>query len=206
MATNLNRTGFLPFSDSEGGAPFLRRVKVASNNGTAIFMGDCVTIGTAGNWTLATPGAGVSGSSVAAEFFDTVSQSRKGSPFLPAATTYTSTAFDTTGFDTDQSFIFVTGSPVTDRFVTSYSGSTPALTDLTKEANFLATAGSTANGLSGHTLNQATIAASAALDFRIEDILRNVLSDPTQTGAGVLVQINATSTAGVPDVTGNAGA
>lgn len=211
MANNLVRTGFQPFQASVGIPILTVRRRVASNNGTAIFWGDCMVYTAAGVVGLATAGAGVIGAAQGAEFFDTTLQSRKSFMFLPANTTYTSTAVLDMG-DTDESFVMVTDSPVTDRFVTPYSTSTPALTDFTKNANFTAaTAGTTYNGISGHVLDQTTIAANASRDFRIIGPMPNVLSDPTQSAAtpgvqaSVIVQINLAATQGVPDVVGNAG-
>jgi len=210
MAQNLARGGLQPLSDAEGGACATVRRRVASGNGTAIFCGDPLTYTAAGVVGLATAGSGLIGVSILAEYFDTASQSRKSGFFLPANTTYSSTAFDVNGGETDQSFLLMSGSPVTDRFVVQYSTGLPALTDLTKNANFtLATAGSTVSGISGCALDQTTIAATQGLDLRILDIYQNVLSDPTQgTSTGgiepsVIVQINATSsTGGVPVIGG----
>lgn len=196
MATNLVRTGFQPYSDTEGGPTVLVRRRIASNNGTAIFFGDCMKITAAGVYGLATAGSGVIGSAQGAEYWDATTSSIKSGFYLPASTTYSSTAFDMGG-DTDQSFVKISDSPVTDRFLTSYSASTPALTDMTKNANFVANAGTTYNGISGHVLDQTTIATTAALDFRIMEILQNPLSDPTQVAsAGVIVMINQPGSAG----------
>lgn len=211
MALNLVRTGFQPLVDVAGTPICFIRRKVASNNGTAIFLGDCLVYTAAGVVGLATAGAGVIGVSGGAEYWDATKAGRISNPYLPASTTYTGTGFDMWG-DTDESFVFVSDSPVTDRFVSSYSTGLPALTDITKNANFTAgTAGTTYNGLSGHVLDQTTIAANASRDFRIIDVLKNVLSDPTQgvstsgVQPGVVCQINLAATQGVPDVVGNAG-
>ena len=211
MATNLARGGFQILSDTEAGACATKRVRVASNNATAIFCGDCLVWTAAGVVGLATAGAGVIGTSMGADYFDAVSVSRKSGYFLPASTVYSSTSIDMWG-ETDQSFLLMSASPVTDRFVAQYSTGLPALTDFSKNANFTAaTAGTTYNGMSGHTLDQTTIAANASRDFRIDGPFTSVLSDPTQgvsTGGiqpSVVVQIKLAATQGVPDIVGNAG-
>jgi hypothetical protein len=167
------------------------RRRVASNNGTAIFMGDCLKYTAAGVIGLATAGAGVTTVSQGASYWDATINGRRENPYLPASTTYSSTAFDDYG-NTDESFIYCVADPVNTRFQAQYSASTPALTDLTKNANFAAGAGgSTTTGISTHVLDQTTLANTANLDFRVQDIKHNVLSDPTQTAlAKVIVQIN----------------
>jgi hypothetical protein len=193
---NLSQTGFRPFMRANETATKAIRRRVASNNGTAIFKYDCMRVGTAaGVWGLATANGGVTGVSEGASYWDATINGRREARYLPVSTTYSSTAFDDYG-NTDQSFIYVTDDAVQTEFVCQYSGSTPALTDLTKNADFVASAGSTVTGLSGHTLNQATLATTADLDFSIVDFKHNVLNDMTTTNAKVIVRIN--SLPGVP--------
>jgi hypothetical protein len=190
MATNLSRTGFHPLGNAGSTSTQQTRRRVASNNSTAIFRGDCMKYTAAGVIGLATAGAGVTHVSQGASYWDSTINGRRENPYLPASTTYTSTAFDDHG-ETDESFVYVQLDPVNTRFVAQYSASTPALTDLTKNANFAAGAGgSTTTGNSTHALDQTTLATTANLDFRIDDLFRNVLSDPTQASAKVIVQIN----------------
>lgn len=197
MATNPSQTGFRPYQRKNETVTKTIRRRIASNNGTAIFKFDCLHYGTAaGVWGLATAGSGVTGVSMGASYWDANINGRRENPYLPVSTTYTSTSFDDYG-NTDQSFIYATDDAVQTLFVCQYSGSVPALTDLTKNANFVASAGSTTTGLSGHALNQATLNTTADLDFRIEDFLHNPLNDMTQTAlAKVIVAIN--SEPGVP--------
>jgi hypothetical protein len=196
---NLSQGGFWPEVNAGSATTQTKRVRIASNNATAIFLGDCLKFGTAaGVWGLATAGGGISGVSQGASYYDSGQFVRKEAAYLPASTTYSSTAFDMQG-ETDMSFVYTTSDPVSTRYRCEYSASTVALTDLTKNANFVATAGSTTSGISGHRLNQGTIAANAALDLMILDVKRNVLNDPTLTAAKVIVQINVT------DLPGSAG-
>ena len=191
MATNPSFTGIHPWGNAGSTSTQSVRRRIASNNGTGIFMGDCMKRTAAGVWGLATAGSGVSGTSTGASFFDSSINGRREQPFLPVSTTYSSTSFDDYG-NTDESFVYVTADPVNTRVQAQYSASTPALTDLTKNANFAAGAGgSTTTGLSTHVLDQTTINTTAALDFSIVDIKHNVLNDPTQAAlAKVIVQIN----------------
>jgi hypothetical protein len=190
MATNLSRTGFHPLGNAGSTSTQQTRRRVASNNSTAIFRGDCMVYSAAGVIGLATAGSGVTFVSQGASYYDSTIGGRRENPYLPASTTYASTSFDDHG-ETDESFVYVQADPVNTRFLAQFSASTPALTDLTKNANFAAGAGgSTTTGVSSHTLDQTSLGTSASLDFRITDLWRNVLGDPTQTNAHVIVQIN----------------
>lgn len=198
---NQSQTGFRPYGNNGSTSTQCKRVRIASNNATAIFKGDCMKITAAGVWGLATAGAGVSTVAQGAEYFDSTINGRRANPYLPATTTYTGTTFDDHG-ETDESFVLVIADPVGTRFQAQYSGGTPALADITKNANFVASAGSTVNGLSGHTINQATLAANAALDFFLMDWKHSVDNDMTTTNAKVIVQINVGL---VPPFTGTSG-
>lgn len=191
MATNPSFTGFHPWLASTNDAIQSWRRRIASNPATGIFKGDCVKQTAAGVWGLATAAAGVGSVSQGASYFDATIGGRRENPYMPSGTTYTSTAFDDYG-NTDQAFIYIVADPVNTRFQAQYSASVPALTDLTKNANFAAgSGGSTASGISSHVLDQTTLNTTAALDFHIIDIKHNVLNDPTQTAlVKAIVQIN----------------
>jgi hypothetical protein len=186
---NLSFTGFHPWMDVGSTCVQVVRRRVVSNNGTAIFMGDCMKRTAAGIWGLATAGAGFTGVAQGASFFDSTINGRRENPFLPASTTYSATTFDIFG-ETDESFVYITADPINVRFQCQYSGSTPALADLTLNANILASAGSTVTGISGHTLNQATLAVTAALDVTVVDVKHQVTNDTTATSAKAIVAIN----------------
>lgn len=189
MATNASISGFRPLMNVGSTSTQSIRRRVASNNGTAIFMGDALKRTAAGVWGLATANAGLSGVSLGASYWDATINGRRDNPYLPVSTTYSSTSFDDYG-NTDESFVYVTADPVSTRFLLQYSTSTPALTDLTKNANFVANAGSTTTGQSGHQLDQTTIQTTLTLDLTIVDLWHNVLNDPTGTKPSVVVQIN----------------
>ncbi|MBV8928867.1 MAG: hypothetical protein JO152_07070 [Mycobacteriaceae bacterium] len=207
MATNPSFTGFHPWNNAGSTSTQYRRYRTASNNGTAIFMGDCLKRTAAGVWGIATAGAGVAGVCGGASYWDATINGRRENTYLPASTTYSGTAFDDYG-NTDNSFLYVTADPVNTRFQCQYSASTPALTDMTKNASFAAgSGGSTTTGISSHVLDQTTIATTAALDFTIVDIKRNVLNDPAgaaatakaivQINVGTVPPFNSAGTAGV---------
>jgi len=191
MATTPSFTGFHPWGNSGATSTQLVRRRVASNNGTAIFLGDCLVYTAAGVIGLATAGSGVTSVSQGADYFDSTINGRRRNPYLPASTTYSAAVFDDYG-NTDESYVDMVADPVNVRFQAQYSASTPALTDLTKNANFVAgSGGSTTTGVSSHAIDQTTIATTLTLDFRIQDLKRNVLNDPTQAAlAKVIVQIN----------------
>lgn len=186
---NASLTGLWPWANAGSTSTQLMRRRAASNNGTAFFFGDCGKYTAAGVVGLATAGGGVSTVFQGAEFFDSTINGRRFSPSLPVSTTYSGTLFDDYG-NTDETFMLCVVDPVNTRFQAQYSASTPATTDLTKNANLLASAGSATTLISGHVLDQSTLATTANLDFRIQDLKRNVLNDPTATGAKVIVQIN----------------
>ncbi len=190
MATTPSLTGFWPFMNTGNTSVQTMRRRTASGNGTAIFWGDCLKYTAAGVAGLATVGGGLIGVCQGASYFDSTINGRRENPYLPVSTTYSATVFDDYG-NTDESMLYITADAVNTRFQCQYSGSTVALTDITKNANFTAGAGSTVTGISGHVLNQATLATTAALDFQITDVKHNVLADPTQTALGkVIVMIN----------------
>ncbi len=186
---NASQAGFWPEASENNEAVLTRRVRVASNNGTAIFMGDCLSRTAAGVWGLATPGgSGVSGVAMAASFNDPNTLVRKEGKFLPVSTTYTSTAFDDHG-ETDQSFLYIPKDPVGVLYrAQAKAAAVPALTDLTKNASFVATAGSTTTGVSGHTLD--TPGTTSTFEFAIVDFKHNVLNDMTLVNAKYIVQLN----------------
>lgn len=188
---NISWAGLNPIANDDGETVQLHRRRVASNNGTAMFWGDAMKRTAAGVWGLATAGAGLSGVAQGASFFDSTINGRREGKFLPVSTTYTGTAFDDYG-NTDESFVYITADPVGNRFLAQYSAATPlpANADLTLNANFVATAGSTVTGQSGHALDNSTLATTLTLDLTVIDMWRNVANDPTLVNAKVIVQIN----------------
>ena len=200
---NPSFTGFQPWANAGSTSTQLMRRKTASGNGTAIFMGDCLVYTAAGVIGLASAGAGVTAVAQGAEYYDSTINGRRFNTYLPASTTYSGSVFDDWG-NTDESMILCTADPVNTRFQAQYSASTPALTDVTKNFNFVANAGSTTTGVSGHAVDQTTLGTQAAKDMRIQDLKRNVLNDPTVAAAAkVIVQIHVGL---VPPFTGTSGA
>jgi hypothetical protein len=190
MPTNPSQTGFRPHMRANETVTKTIRRRVASNNATAMFRYDCMRVTAAGVWGLAAAGTGFNGTSAGASYWDATINGRREAKYLPATTTYTSTAFDDYG-NTDQSFVYITDDAVQTEFVCQYSASVPALTDLTKNANIVAGAGSTVTGNSGHTLDQTSLATTADLDVNIVDFWHNVFNDVSQTAlAKVIVRIN----------------
>jgi hypothetical protein len=195
---NDSQAGFWPEGNQGSDCTQVKRVRVASNNGTAIFLGDCVTRTAAGVWGLATAGSGVGGVSQGASYMDAATLVRKEGVYLPASTTYSSTAFDTYG-ETDQSFLYIAADPLNTRY-RCQNPATPALTDLTKNANFAAgSGGSTTTGISSHVLG--SVATTQGLDFAIQDFVHSPRNDMTSANAKYIVQINA-----VPVAPGSSGA
>jgi hypothetical protein len=205
MATNPSQTGYRPYARANETVTKAIRRRVASNNATAMFKFDCMRVTAAGVWGLAAAGTGFNGVAQGASYWDATINGRRENVYLPATTVYSGTAFDFHG-ETDQSFVYITDDAVQTEFVCQYSASTPALTDLTKNANIVAGAGSTTTGLSGHTLDQTTLNTTADLDVCIVDFKHDPLNDVTQTAlakvivrinTGLLPPFNAAGTAGV---------
>jgi hypothetical protein len=205
MPTNPSQTGFRPYMKGNGTAVKVIRRRVASNNATAMFKYDCLRVTGAGVWGLAAAGTGFNGTSEGASYWDATINGRRENVYLPATTVYSSTAFDDYG-NTDQSFLYITDDAVHTEFQCQYSASTPALTDLTKNANIVAGAGSTTTGISGHTLDQTTLNTTADLDVTIIDFKHNPFNDVTTAArakvivminTGLLPPFNAAGTAGV---------
>lgn len=194
---NASQAGFWPEGNQIATATQTKRVRIVSNNSTAIFLGDCLKRTAAGVWGLATAGGGIAGVSQGASYMDAATLVRKEGAYLPASTTYSSTAFDTYG-DTDESFVYTAADPFSVRY-RCQNPATPALTDMTKNANVVASAGSTTTGISGHVLG--TIETTQGDDFAITDFVHSPLNDMASANAKYIVQINA-----VPVAPGSAGA
>lgn len=183
---NASQAGFWPEGNQGTTATQTKRVRIASANGTAIFLGDCLKRTAAGVWGLATAGAGIAGVSQGASYYSAADLVRKEGTYLPASTTYSSTAFDTYG-ETDESFIYTVADPVNVRY-RCQNPAVPALADLSGNANLSVAAGSTTTGISGHVLG--TIDTTQGDDFAIMDFVHSPLNDLTLANAKYIVQIN----------------
>lgn len=194
---NASQAGFWPEGNQGSTTTQTKRVRVASNNGTAIFMGDCMKRTAAGVWGLATAGGGIGGVAQGASYYDAATLVRREGVYLPASTTYSSTAFDTYG-ETDESFVYIAADPINTRY-RCQNPAVPALTDMTKNANVSIASGSTTTGISGHVLG--TIETTQGDDFAICDFVRSPLNDMSSANAKYIVQINA-----LPVAPGSSGA
>src|SRR5712672_107622 len=94
---SVSMTGFRPYLTVGGETVQVMRRRIASGNGTAIFLHDCMKQTAAGVWGLATAYAGLSGVSTGASYFDAAINGRREAPYLAALTTYSATAFDDYG-------------------------------------------------------------------------------------------------------------
>lgn len=196
---NDSQFGFWAEADENNEVIQMRRVRIASNNGTAIFFGDCLKRTAAGVYGLATAGGGIAGVAAGASYYDAGQYVRKEAPYLPASTTYSSTAFDTYG-ETDQSFVYTQADAVGVKFRAQNPG-TPALTDMTKNVNVDVSTnnGSTVTGISGHILG--SFATTQGLDFAVVDFVHSPRNDMSSVNAKYIVQINA-----LPVAPGSSGA
>lgn len=184
---NIVRGGFHPRRVMGVAGP--RRYELATNNSTAVFAGDLVTLTTAGVVDLVTAGgAGLILGAVAH-----VSYVQNGvripAQFVPASTTYTPTARGSV----NATYVWVYDDPSTEYIANLASHANTATAALIYAAvgsnmDMVANAGSTVYGRSGHQLDGNPIAGTAQM--RILEVLRNPANDLTSANAQVVCMIN----------------
>lgn len=196
---NLVRGGFRPRRNMGVSGP--RRYELATNNSTAVFAGDLVTLVTAGVVDLVTAG----GAGLILGAVSHVSYVQNGvripAQFVPASTTYTPTARGSV----NATYVYVWDDPSIEYVACLASHANTATAALIYAAvgsnmDIVAGAGSTVYGRSGHTLDGNTIAATAQM--RILEVLRDPANDLTSANARVVCMINEgfhafTSAAGI---------
>lgn len=186
MATNIQRGGFHP-RRGIGQVARPRRYEVVSNNSTAIFSGDVVTITTAGVVQPTTAGdTDLALGVVAQASYWTGSPARAYSNYIPVSTTYTPTSRGSI----QSSYVWVWDDPSIEYIVDVDVGTTAALNYAGLGANMdlIASAGSTVYGRSGHHLDGTYVAGQA--QFRITEMLRRADNDLTLQYQKVSCRIN----------------
>lgn len=188
--SNILRGGFRPRRPGMYG---VRRYEVVSNNATAVFPGDFVTLTTAGVVQPSTAGdtALLLGAVACVTYVSALNRRVYGS-YIPANTTYT----PSTRYSKNASYAWVWDDP-TIEYVASVSSN--AATDTLAEIaaaigsnmDLVAGAGDTVYARSGYTLDGNPIAGTA--QFRILEVLRdpaNDLSSSSQANWKVVCMIN----------------
>lgn len=182
---NTQLAGFQPHVRG-GCTPRLTRVRVLTNNTTAIFKGDAVEKDGTGGFVAA---------ATANDLIATVQwggasymsgQERLERKHLPAATTYSSSTND----PANASYIFVVADPVEQQFLASVDEAIVS-TDLGLNYQMVLGAGNTTTGFSGHELDATGRATTATLPWRVEDLLRgDPRSNVDQADAMVICSVN----------------
>jgi hypothetical protein len=182
---NVLKGGFWPVMEGQARA---RRYEVASSNSTAIFSGDmCKAVDTGVVDVAAAADTDLIG--VVKEVEYTANGRRVRRPYLPASTTYSPTARGSV----NASYVWIYDDPAMEYWVCV---STHAETDTEAEvraalftnADFVAGAGNTVYGRSGHTLGGDVTAAAAQL--RILEIRRIPGNDLSSANWQARVMIN----------------
>lgn len=165
MAYNTNAPfGLKPMSRSDG-APYtdsIRQYKIASGYATSIFTGDPVAALNDGTIGIGVAGSTIRGVFMGCKYYDSLNVF-KFSPYWPASTTvYTGTTVEALVLD-DPNIIFT----IQETDGSGTAGTPLALTDINLNANFRVGTGSTATGLSGASINNATEAVTSTLNLKI---------------------------------------
>lgn len=181
---NLQFPGFAPAKKTTAGTIVYQRRHVATNNGTAIFLGDAVVPANTGAWVVASAAnTAVGGVSMGASYVS--NGVRKADNYLPAATTFSGTAVD----NENQSYIFVAKGQ--DLVFRASVDEAIAMTDLGINYQMVLGTGSTTTGRSGHELDATSRGTTATLPWRVEEyVLGDPLVDPTAADAHVFCRIN----------------
>lgn len=183
---NVALPGFRPIKSGFGRIPYAR-VQAISNNTLAIFKGDCVTKDANGFWYVSSAGGGAQVGSVAlgCSYVDASGKIVE-APYLPAATTYT-----VSNGSPRCSWLYIVDPNFIENIVfeASVLGAI-AQTDLGLNYDFVAGAGSTATGLSGHYLTSTGRATTNTIQWRVDAFIDNGRNDRTLTNAAVECTIN----------------
>jgi len=153
---NTSRKGFYPVGTMNGSAwmEHVRSYPVDSSNATAIFLGDVISLEADGNVAPAAASDTVAKIGVCVGVKVSRSVAATEHPgYLPASTAgtiFVCLAFPTVIFEAQEDSV----------------GGANAAEDVGENVDFIAGAGSTTTGLSGHELDSSTVATTAALHFK----------------------------------------
>lgn len=184
-------TGFIP-SRVIGGGPitYRTRMRVLTNNTTAIFLYDALKVTSAGDYLVASAtNTAVASVSAGVTYIDTAGVRRE-AKYLPAATLYTSSGVQ----PYNATYLTVVDNEVQTEFRCSF---TTVLTQTNDNNTFqmVLGAGSTVTGLSGHTLDSASVGTTSTFPWRVKDFIRDSSeTDPDLANAHVYAQINRSLT------------
>lgn len=165
MAYNTNAPfGLKPLMRADG-TPYtdtIRTYPIASGYSTSIFTGDPVAALADGTIGIGVAGSTIRGVFMGVKYYDSLNVF-KFSPYWPASTTvYTGTVPEAIVCD-DPNVIFT----IQETDGSGAAGTPLALADRNLNANFRVGTGSTATGLSGASINNATEAVTSTLNLKI---------------------------------------
>lgn len=183
---NVQAAGFAPITKGSQTAE-LQRVRVLTNNTTAIFKGDAVVAAAGGDFVVASA-ANTAVASVQWGGASYVSGSeRLERKYLPATTLYTSTGVD----PANASYIYIVKDTVNTEFEASVDEAI-ALTDLHINYQMVLGTGSTTSGLSGHELDATSrLAGTTTFPWRVDRFIFDPKYDVDAADAHVGCYINA---------------
>lgn len=183
---NVALAGFQPLSkDSQ--TTELVRLRVLTNNTTAIFKGDALDGTSSGDYIVtATANAAIASVQWGGASYVS-SGTRLERNYLPAATLYTSTGVD----PFNASYVYGVANMPSQKFVGS-AGTAVTLTNLMNNTAMTLGAGSTTTGLSGHLLDTAAPATTATLPWRLIDFVKgDPTNDPDAANCKMVILANA---------------
>lgn len=166
--------------------------KVASGDTTKIFQNDPVrslATGFVAQWTAATVVSQLAGFFQGCHYLSTSQSKIVWSPYWPGA--------DATGDVT--AYIMPAQGAAPPTFLVQSSGTAIGFADIGANADVTIGTGSTLTGMSGASLNQATLAVTATLPFRVMGLYEGVGngSDVTTSFNWVIVQANVFGSTGI---------
>lgn len=163
---------------------------VASNNTTAIFRGDCVKLVSDGTVVVAAAGDAIYGVCTGCVRYKRSDGVIAAGNYLPATTTYTGNIAFT---NSQASIISVTpaqGQVFEADCDTAMSTINAAQDLMFNNGDFVATAGSTASGRSGHVMNTASGTGTGTANWRFLEVVLTPDNDVTAASWKVRVTLN----------------
>lgn len=188
---NLQVAGFQPVYVIGGGPITYKRGRVLSNNTTAIFKYDALKVAATGDYLVATATNTAPATVAVGAVYTDATGIRKQAEYLPAATTYSGTAFQSP----NASYVIAVDNEVQTVFRASIDEAI-VIAGLGVNYVMVLGTGSTTTGLSGHELDATSPNTTATFPWRVADVVRgSTESDPDIADAHVFCQINRSLTA-----------
>lgn len=189
MANTLAPFGFRHTGITNGASPTFGLItrQVAYNDTTKIYLGDPVkslSTGYVAQWTAGTAVSQLAGVFNGCSYLSTARGSYVWSPYWPGS--------DVASGNVVTAYLNPCNLSVAPTFLVQSSGTAITLADIGMNADVAIGTGSTLTGISGATLDQATLATTATLPFRIIDLYAGVGNgaDTTTSYNWVIVAAN----------------